>query len=243
MRYLIISDIHSNFPALQSVLMDAPVFDAVCCLGDVVGYGPDPNRCIERLDDLSTTCVAGNHDWGVLSRVDLHVFNADARQALLWSRGAVAEENYTFLAELTTLERVEDDYLLVHGSPMEPIWEYLVDVRRARKSFLAADFQVAFVGHTHIPVVFEWLEEDDDAELLFPDREQPLQLNGRRLIINPGSVGQPRDGDRRAAYGLLDTEAQTFEFHRVTYPIEITQERMRARGLPHRLIDRLDLGR
>jgi len=241
-RYLIISDIHSNLPALQTVLFDAQPFDAVWCLGDIVGYGPNPNQCVERLQEFPHLCVAGNHDWGAIGRADLSVFNRDARQALLWTQRELQPENRRIIITLPDLVEVEN-FVLVHGSLREMIWEYLLDVEQARASFMARDFQVALVGHTHIPLIFEWWEPGQEAQLLLPDWEEPLNLEGRRLIVNPGSVGQPRDGDPRAAYAILDTEAQTIEFRRVTYPVEITQERMRARGLPQRLIERLELGR
>ncbi len=242
MRYLIVSDIHANLPAFQAVLFDASDFDAIWCLGDLVGYGPNPNQCIEDLQEYSHLCVIGNHDWGTLGRTDPFVFNSDARQALLWTQRELTADSRAYLAGVSTKVTVED-YLLVHGSPREPIWEYLLDAERAKQSFLSHDFQVAFVGHTHIPMIFEWLEITGEARLLLPDPGAPTQLDGRRLILNPGSVGQPRDGNPRAAYGVLDTDAQTFEFRRVAYPIEITQERMRARALPNRLIDRLEMGR
>lgn len=241
MRYLVISDIHSNLPALQAVLFNAPDVDAIWCLGDVVGYGPNPNGCIERIEEYSHVCIVGNHDWGVLGRADLFIFNQDAREALFWTQGELSPENRQFLAQTPKTMTIED-YLLVHGSPREPLWEYLLDVQRAKQSFLAIDSQVVFVGHTHLPLIFEWVEASQEARLLLPSFDEPLKLDGRRLIVNPGSVGQPRDGDPRAAYGILDTEARTFEFRRVDYPIEITQARMRARGLPERLIDRLEVG-
>lgn len=241
MRYLLISDIHANLPALQAVLNDLSNYDAVWCLGDLVGYGPNPNECIEQIKELPNLCVVGNHDWGALGRTDPFVFNHDAREALLWTQKELLQENRKFLGKLSNMVTFED-YLLAHGSPREPIWEYLLDAQRAKDSFLAADFKVAFVGHTHLPMMFEWLEVGQEVRLLMPGLGEPVKLDGRRLIINPGSVGQPRDGDSRAAYGILDTEAQTFEFHRISYPIEITQARMRARGLPQRLIDRLEVG-
>lgn len=242
MRYLVISDVHGNFPALQTVLFDAPPFDALWCLGDLVGYGPNPNQCIQRIQEFPHICVAGNHDWGVIGRADIYVFNQAARDALQWTQRELDRDNSSYLAELSTSVTVED-YLLVHGSPREPIWEYLLDGEHAAENFMAVDFTIALVGHTHIPIIFEWVEESRSAQVLLPSWEKPVSLNGRRLILNPGSVGQPRDGNPRAAYGLLDTEAQTFEFRRVAYPVEITQERMRARGLPERLIDRLEMGR
>jgi len=242
MRCLVISDIHANFPALQTVLVDAQPFDAVWCLGDLVGYGPNPNRCIERLLDFSLTCIAGNHDWGAIGRADLYVFNRDARQALYWTQNELTPENRAFLSDLPTTAKI-DDFFLAHGSPRDPIWEYTVDLKTVTENFQTFDARVALVGHTHIPVLFEWVETNKQVRVLLPDWEEPIHLDERRLIVNPGSVGQPRDGNPRASYGILDTEARTWESRRVTYPVEITQEQMRARGLPQRLIDRLELGR
>ncbi|MBN1260689.1 MAG: metallophosphoesterase family protein [Anaerolineae bacterium] len=242
MRYLILSDIHGNLPALQAVLHTAQPFDAIWCLGDLVGYGPNPNECIERLQDFEHVSIVGNHDWGVLGRADPFVFNGDARQALIWIQGELYPENREYLAALPTIKEV-GDFVLVHGSLREHIWEYLLDGEYARKNFLFRDFKYALVGHTHIPVTFAWDGERDVARVVVPDGETPLQLGDHRLIINPGSVGQPRDGDPRAAFGILDTETMRFSFHRAAYAVEITQERMRARGLPQRLIDRLEVGR
>ncbi|HQE93458.1 MAG TPA: metallophosphoesterase family protein [Anaerolineae bacterium] len=242
MHYLVISDIHGNFSALQMVLMDAQPFDAVLCLGDMIGYGPNPNECVERVQEFPLTCIVGNHDWGAIGRADLLIFNNDARQALYWTQHELSTENRTFLSDLPTTVRIED-LLLVHGSPREPIWEYLVDVRSAKENFAAHDFQVALVGHTHLPLAFEWNASINQAQILLPDPGVPLSLKERRLILNPGSVGQPRDGDPRASYAILDTTQMTWEFRRISYAVEITQERMRARGLPQRLIDRLQMGR
>ncbi|MEA3307951.1 MAG: metallophosphoesterase family protein [Chloroflexota bacterium] len=242
MRYLIISDIHGNEPALQSVLHDVGDFDEIWCLGDTVGYGPNPNQCLEQLREYPLLCVAGNHDWGVLGQTGLYVFNSAARQALLWTRDELTARNMQMLKDFPSSLRVQK-VLLVHGSPREPIWEYILNTTKARENFLAIDFQVALVGHTHMPVVFEWLPESGRARLMLADYETPLHLDARRLIINPGSVGQPRDGNPDAAYGILDTAANTFEFRRVPYPVVITQTRMRAKRLPRRLIDRLEIGR
>lgn len=241
MRYLLVSDIHGNLPALQSVLEDAPAFDAIWCLGDLVGYGPNPNEVIKQLREFPLVSVVGNHDWGALGRVDPYVFNADARHALLWTQTELTKENRRFLTELPAGLEVEG-YVLVHASLREPIWEYLLDLDAARKNFAFDDFQIAFMGHTHIPLVFESVGTKPDARVFQPDYQEPLSLDGRRLLINPGSVGQPRDGNPQAAYGILDTDEQSMAFRRVAYPIEITQERMRKRGLPVRLIDRLEVG-
>ncbi|MFP4394637.1 MAG: metallophosphoesterase family protein [Anaerolineales bacterium] len=242
MRYLVISDVHSNYPALQTVLTNAAPFDAILFLGDLVGYGPNPNECVERLQEFPLTAIVGNHDWGVIGRADLYVFNRDARQALLWTQREIYADNRSFLTDLPTTVRI-DDMMLAHGSPQEPIWEYLVDSYAATENFMAHDFQLAFVGHTHLPLIFEWEAQAEEAHLILPELETPIEIGDRRLIVNPGSVGQPRDGDPRASYVIVDTEAQTLAYHRVPYPVEITQERMRARGLPSRLIERLERGR
>ncbi len=242
MRYLVISDIHSNFSALQMVLIDGRPFDAVLCLGDIIGYGPNPNECVELLQEQSLTCIAGNHDWGAIGRADLFVFNNDARQALYWTQHELSSENRAFIADLPTTMQI-GDFLLVHGSPREPIWEYLVDVRSAKENFLAYTFNFALVGHTHLPLAIEWCADLNQAKVILPIFGAPMPLTGHRLILNPGSVGQPRDGEPSACYAILDADQMTWEFRRVPYAVEITQERMRARGLPQRLIDRLQMGR
>lgn len=243
MRYIVVSDIHCNAPALEAVLRDAPHFDAVLCLGDIVGYGPDPNVCVERVQDYQLTCLAGNHDWGAVGKADLRVFNRDAREALLWTEEELTKVNREFLRNLPAKASLNDRILLAHGSPRDPVWEYLVDATSASQSFRNHDFDLLLVGHSHLPLTFEWSPDEQRARPLPTKLDTPVEMEGRRLIVNPGSVGQPRDGNPRSSYGLLDLDAQTFTFHRTAYPIEITQERMRAKGLPPRLIDRLEVGR
>jgi diadenosine tetraphosphatase ApaH/serine/threonine PP2A family protein phosphatase len=243
MRYIVVSDIHCNAPALEAVLQDALPFDAVLCLGDIVGYGPNPNLCVERVQDYELVSLAGNHDWGAVGKADLRVFNRDAKQALTWTNEELTKANRQFLRELPVKTSLNDKILLAHGSPRDPVWEYLVDITSASQIFDKYGFDLLLVGHSHLPLTFEWDAEEDRARPLPARVDVPVRLEGRRLIINPGSVGQPRDGNPKASYGLLDLEAQTWTFRRTAYPIEITQERMRAKGLPQRLIDRLALGR
>ena len=243
MRYLVVSDIHSNAPALEAVLHDSPEFDAVVCLGDVVGYGPNPNECVSRLSDFRMTCLAGNHDWGAIGKADLLIFNREARLALLWTQAVMRAPATEFLKLLPPMLTLNDGIVLAHGSPRDPVWEYLVDGASAAQCFEQFDFSLALVGHSHLPLVHEWLASEGRVRSLRAEAGVSLQLGGRRLILNPGSVGQPRDGDPRAAYALLDTEQLTWTFRRVSYPIAITQERMRAQALPQRLIDRLEVGR
>jgi diadenosine tetraphosphatase ApaH/serine/threonine PP2A family protein phosphatase len=239
---LIISDIHANLAALEAVLDDAPHFDEVWCLGDLVGYGPKPNQCIQRVRGLPQTSLAGNHDWAALGKLDLNSFNAIARAANEWTQRQLTSSSLTYLNGLaSSLQR--DEFTLAHASPREPVWEYIMDARTAYQNFEHFSTSFCLVGHTHIPVLFELDAERNRCQALLPPFPEPVKLGTRRAIINAGSVGQPRDGDPRAAYGVLDTDEMTFEFRRVSYPIRITQERMRAQGLPQRLIDRLQVGR
>lgn len=243
MRYLVISDIHANRPALETVLKDAGSFDMIWCLGDLVGYGPDPNECVERVQEFEHICLAGNHDWAALGRLNLDDFNLDARIASAWTQEELSPATREYLEGLPT--RVEqDDFVLVHGSPREPVWEYLLDAGLAMINFRYFSMRFCLVGHTHIPIAFALNEAIDRCYTLVPSYSEPIPLSGAyRMILNPGSVGQPRDGDPRASYAILDTDAGIWELRRVVYPVEITQERMRARNMPRRLIQRLEAGR
>jgi diadenosine tetraphosphatase ApaH/serine/threonine PP2A family protein phosphatase len=241
-RYLIISDVHANLVALGAVLADAPDFDEIWCLGDLVGYGPSPNKCVERLWDFPHVSLAGNHDWAALGKLDLRSFNTDARIANTWTQSALTPVVREYLSGLPTwLER--DGFYMAHASPREPVWEYILDATLAYANFAHFSAAYCLVGHTHVPFVFELDEERKRCEPLAPSLSAPMELGPHRAIINPGSVGQPRDGDPRASYAILDTERMTWAFRRVAYSVEITQECMRAQGLPRRLIERLAVGR
>ncbi len=242
MQYLVISDIHANLAALEAVLNDAPDFDELWCLGDLVGYGPKPNECIERVRNLPHTSLAGNHDQAALGKLSLSHFNAIARTANEWTQQELTASSRTYLNGLSSSLQ-QGDFFLAHGSPREPVWEYIMDANTAHRNFEHFSTPFCLVGHTHIPVMFTLDEEHGRAEPRFPRLAEPVELGPERAIINPGSVGQPRDGDPRASYAILDVEEMTWEFRRVSYPISITQERMRAKGLPQRLIDRLQMGR
>ncbi len=242
MRYLVLSDIHANLAALETVLEDAPGFDALWCLGDLVGYGPKPNECIDRVRDFSHTSLVGNHDWAALGKLDLSSFNMVARTANEWTQKQLTSRSRTYLAGLSPSLQLEH-FTLVHASPREPIWEYIMDASTAYQNFEHFSTPFCLVGHTHVPVVFELDQDYQRCETTLPPLPEPLSLGPGRAIINPGSVGQPRDGDPRASYAILDTGEMSWTFHRVPYPIEVTQERMRASGLPRRLIDRLEMGR
>lgn len=243
MRYAVLSDVHANLEALEVVLADiasrAP--DAVICLGDFVGYGPDPNVCVERLRPLLAGAVVGNHDRAALDRLDISLFNPYARAAILWTRERLTGDARAYLDGLPeTLRRPA--FLAVHGSPRDPVEEYVIDPATARASFTAAEFHLCLVGHTHVPGVFV----DDGARVtaapLGPEESVVLHA-GARYIVNVGSVGQPRDGDPRAAYVWLDEGAAVATLVRLNYPLERTQEKMLGAGLPPVLAERLAYGR
>ena len=242
MRVLVCSDIHANLEALEAVLKDAGKVDAVWCLGDVVGYGPDPNACVERVRRLpNCICLAGNHDWAALGKLDIEHFNTEARKAILWTREQLTSASRQFLEGCP--ERygpVASFYTLTHGSPRYPIWEYVLDVGTARANFDHFETPICFVGHSHVPGIFALL--DDRVHHVVVPEDQPLELSKGRFIVNPGGVGQPRDGDPRASYVLLDAEDRTITYRRVEYPVEVTQKKMQQAGLPPRIIARLAYG-
>lgn len=242
MRILVISDIHANLVAFETVLKDAQGdWDYVWCLGDVVGYGPDPNECCDLLKTLPHLCLAGNHDWAALGRLDIRTFNVDARKAVNWTQETLTDENIAYLSALPTTF-VLGNYTLAHGSPREPVWEYILDPLIAALNFPHFETDYCLVGHTHTPIIFELTSDDGDTSSMQPKYRESKNLNGHRLIINPGSVGQPRDSNPDAAYAVLDVEAGAFEHRRIPYPIQMTQERMRNHGMPERLVTRLEHG-
>jgi predicted phosphodiesterase len=242
MRCLILSDIHSNLEALDAVLDAAGSVDQVWCLGDVVGYGPSPNECVDRLLALpNLICLAGNHDWAVLGKLDLRDFNPDARQASIWTQEQLSAAARDWL-EARPEVVVQQQFTLVHGSPRHPIWEYILHASTASSSFDYFDTRYCLVGHTHTPAIFRQRQHGGESEALALPERHLLTLDEARLIINPGSVGQPRDGDRRASYALLDLETHTLEICRTSYPYQRTQDKMLEAGLPSRLILRLAYG-
>ena len=243
MRVLIVSDIHSNLEAFQSVLSDAESrggFDQVWSLGDLVGYGPDPGACIDLLRQYDSSSVAGNHDLAAVGKLSTEAFNAHAAEANHWTATQLTEEQAGYLGGLP-LKIDVDEFTIVHGSPRDPIWEYVVSTATAVASFLHFDTNWCLVGHSHIPFICR-PQEDGAAFLEFP-LDTPFALGTDRLIINPGGVGQPRDGDPRASYAIFDSDAGAVFHYRVEYDIPKTQEKMRSHGLPEFLADRLSSGR
>lgn len=242
MRVLIISDIHANLAAFETVMADAKGdWDYVWCLGDVVGYGPDPNECCELLQTLPHLCLAGNHDWAALGRLDIRTFNADARKAVHWTTEVLKPENNDYLNALPTTF-VIGQFTLAHGSPREPVWEYILDPLIASSNFPHFETPYCLVGHTHTPIIYKLLSDRGDTDAIQPSYSQQRDLNGHRLIINPGSIGQPRDSNPDAAYAILDIGKMVWEHRRVAYPIKVTQDKMRRVEMPERLIARLEHG-
>lgn len=241
MRYLVLADIHANLEAMDAVLGDAPPFDEVLFLGDLVGYGPSPNEVADRLRSFPRmTAIVGNHDWAALGKLDTAEFNPLARQAAEWSASAMRPDVRAFLDVLEPMTGAHS-VVMAHGSPRDPIWEYLESAYQGPGSFAAFQGPTCLVGHTHVPRVF--LELPDGRTQVFDVQEgDVLDLSTGRMIVNPGGVGQPRDGDPRAAYGLLDSDEKRFTFYRVPYPVEVTQQKMRDVGLPEPLAARLALG-
>ena len=239
MRIAVLSDIHSNLVALEAVLGSIGRVDAVWHLGDVVGYGPDPNGVIERLSGIDAIGVRGNHDAAAVGGVEIEWFNPDARAAMEWTRRQLTPASRTWLAALP--ERREDtDFTLVHGSPRDPTWEYVTSIPVARANIAALSTRYGLHGHTHIPIC--WREDDGRVEAVSPRDGSSLVLDDRPVLLNPGSVGQPRDGVITSSYMVLDTEANRCSWSRVGYDIAAVQNAMTRKRLPERLIARLSYG-
>lgn len=295
MRYAIISDIHANQEALQAVFQELGRierrsglrFDGLWCLGDLVGYGPDPGICVDMVRNQTDVVIAGNHDQAVAGVLPQERFNDSAQVTADWTRSRLARHHLHYLAGLEE-RQVIGACTLVHGSPRNPVWEYLTSADVATLSFPFFSTPLCIVGHTHVPTIFLQREEQaapvgraaqgirhsgqspqgmlsEDAlgletldrlaaehealiqgtvapcEMLSPGEGQWVLPSGYRAIVNPGSVGQPRDGDSRAAFMIYDTE-RGCEFHRVEYPLEQTQRKIWRSGLPARMALRLSYG-
>lgn len=242
MRTLIISDIHANLAALEAVLADAAPFDRVWCVGDIVGYGPNPNECIEVLQSLpDLKCVKGNHDAAVSGDIGLDAFNHEARKTLDWMLKQIAKDHLDWLSSLED-KCILEGITLVHGSPRWPVWEYVMDLRTARLNMNQFETSICIVGHTHIPSIFQMDGDDlDSTKLYLMTPDQPFQLD-RKSIVNPGSVGQPRDHNPKSSYMIYDDALDLWVHRRVSYDIREVQNRIRAAGLPRRHADRLSEG-
>ncbi|MFN3741254.1 MAG: metallophosphoesterase family protein [Anaerolineales bacterium] len=232
MRILVLSDVHANYTALEAVLKDAGAVEAVWCLGDLVGYGPDPNLVIETLrEQPNLLCLKGNHDAAVAGDMDTDTFNGDARLSLDWQKRVLTAENMEFLRSLPAMT-MQGRVTLAHGSPRDPLWEYILNTFIARLNFEFFDTPLCLVGHSHIQSAYFFDPGHQRVRPVIARPGEVISLSEGKWILNPGSVGQPRDRDPRAAYAIFDSEAHTWETHRVIYDIAEVQERIRKLGLP-----------
>jgi predicted phosphodiesterase len=242
MRIAVLSDIHGNRHAFEAVLADVreAAVDEVWCLGDLVGYGAEPDACVELAERHCAVCLAGNHDLGVIGVLSLEDFSRGARIAAEWTAETISEETREFLLALTP-EGEAQGYGLFHASPRDPIWEYVISGLTAEMCFDATDFRVSFIGHSHVALSFH--RPDGEPTTGSTRREgDELELTTGHWLINPGGAGQPRDGDPRAAWLLLDTDRQTARWCRTEYDISAAQAAIRAARLPDSLAERLQYG-
>ncbi len=241
MRYAIISDVHSNLEALQAVLkgLKKEGYDLLLCLGDIVGYGPNPNECCQLIRETEGVVIVGNHDWAAVGKTGTEYFNTFARMAIRWTSRVLDETNRNWLSGLP-LRWVEEDFLFVHSSPSEPsLWNYILSRQEACQEFRTFTERVCLIGHSHQPTVF--IRQEDDCQ---QDAFDGLKLRPNlKYIINVGSVGQPRDGDPRSAACIYDSKRDSLELQRFAYDVGKTQGKMAKVKLPVYLADRLSMGR
>ena len=245
MRIAIISDIHANLPALEAALaeIDKDPPDQLWCLGDVVGYGAQPNECSRIAEDRSDLCLAGNHDLAALDALDISSFSPAAAEAAIWTRNELEDEPRSFLESLKPTDD-SGEVAVYHASPRDPVWEYVLWPEQAGECIARQATRVSIVGHSHVALCFRG---DDDGEVDATQGAQvaagtTLDVGEGRWLLNPGSVGQPRDGDPRAAWLVLDTNAWTATYNRVEYPVEEAADSIIAAGLPEHLGRRLAIG-
>lgn len=239
-RTLIVADVHANLAAFEAVIAQAEAMgaiDAIWCLGDLVGYGAEPGECIALLRSYPHRAIAGNHDLVACGVMGTEDFNRPAAMAAEWTLQRLTEDEQAFLRALP-LTLVEADFTLVHGSLRDPVWDYLISDRIAETHLEQQPTPYCLVGHSHLPLVFY-----EGGRHGFVQEGLRLRLGAERFVANPGGLGQPRDGDPRAAYAVLDLDARELTFHRAAYDIEATQAKIRDAGLPPILADRLSQGR
>ncbi len=246
MKTAVISDIHANLPALETVLADIDAVGAeeIWCLGDAIGYGASPNECLEILAERCQVLLLGNHDLAAMGVIDISTFSPSAAEAALWTREHLSQQSVEILNGLGGMSSARREEIgLYHASPRDPIWEYVVDIDLAEECLAVQSERVCLIGHSHIALYFTRADEmARTASELAPEGTVRNFANGQWLL-NPGSVGQPRDGDPRCAWMELDTDSMKASFHRQDYAIETASQAIRDAGLPPHLADRLHQGR
>jgi diadenosine tetraphosphatase ApaH/serine/threonine PP2A family protein phosphatase len=244
MKILVISDVHANLVALETVLKETSdiEFDDIWSLGDVVGYGPRPCESVDLIREIApNVSIIGNHDWAAIGRLDLNDFNPVAKYASYWTTMKLGIHHLQYLESLPN-RMIEDDWTIVHGSPQHPVWEYVYNARIAAINFGFYDTRICFIGHTHIQLYITESAAHDNIQPRQPRDNEVIDVSTERIMINPGSVGQPRDGDPRAGCAIFDTNEMTVTFRRIPYDIKLTQQQMRNEGLPESLVMRLSMG-
>jgi predicted phosphodiesterase len=245
MRAAVITDIHSNLPALEAVLeaIDAAEVEEIWCLGDVVGYGAQPDGCAELVSERCDMCLVGNHDLAVLGELDISAFSNAAAAAVTWTQDNADQATIELLRDLRPSgERAQVG--LFHASPRDPVWEYVLSIEQAEDCLGLQPQRVALIGHSHVALFFTGPQQAGDGEVRGVQASDgaSLDLGDGRWLINPGSVGQPRDGDARAAWLELDTGEWAARYHRVAYEIDLAAKPIAEAGLPRHLADRLYVG-
>lgn len=242
LKWAVLSDVHGNLEALEAVLgyISKEDINKVAFLGDIVGYGANPNECIDLLRGKAEVIVAGNHDCGTIGLVDISCFNIVAKAAIRWTRKQISSDNSSFLSGIS-LTSVVDDLTFVHSTPCDPQnWGYLFSKSDVIKNFNFYQNRICFLGHSHVPAIFI----KDSKGRVISSRTPTIQLkDGYKYMINVGSVGQPRDGIPMAAFGVFDAGKSLFTLNRVPYDIKTAQEKIRVAGLPEALAKRLAVGR
>jgi predicted phosphodiesterase len=234
MRILVMSDVHANYTALEAVLKDAGAVDETWCLGDLVGYGPDPNAVVEEVREIpNLTCLMGNHDIAVIGKMPFETFNGDARKSLMHHEKVISASNMDFLRTLPSQKKQRGEATMAHGSPRDPLWEYILNSLAARANFEHFETPWCFVGHSHVQCMFLLDEKTDQLTAEQTRPNETIALHSK-MILNPGSVGQPRDRDPRAAYAIYDSEARTWTPQRVEYNVAEVQKRIREFKLPEK---------
>jgi diadenosine tetraphosphatase ApaH/serine/threonine PP2A family protein phosphatase len=243
MRILVVADIHANLSAFKAVIEEAErggAIDRIWCLGDVVGYGAEPAECIDLLNSYPNDTIAGNHDLAAAGIIGIEDFNPLAAAAITWTKTQLSETQEAWLRGLPQTH-VEHGFTLVHGSLRDPVWDYLLSPSLAEVNFRRQDTPYCLVGHSHMPIAFRDVEGPIEGVVLGDGTV--FELDGSNFVANPGGLGQPRDGDRRSCFAVLDTDAARIQFRRVEYDVEAAQAKMREAHLPPHLIDRLARGR
>ncbi|MGM0443613.1 MAG: metallophosphoesterase family protein [Fibrobacterota bacterium] len=245
MKTALISDIHGNLDALEAVLehIETMQVDRIICLGDIIGYGPNPNECVSRVSEAAVETVLGNHDSAVFAPSSEINFNSNALYAITWTHSVIHKEALQFLNSLP-MKREHEDITIVHATPYDPYqWFYISSIEDALFNFNFFKTKFCFNGHTHVPGIIELSRDTGDIRVY---KEKNFKYDPReqfRYIVNVGSVGQPRDGDNRACYAILNTDTTALNFHRIPYDIESYQNKMRDAGMPEFLIRRVQRGK